>query len=145
MEARTDTLTPGSATRPGGNTPQAQGHFLGVTPALGQGKGGVTSLEIFNLEDFLRYATSPVAICYEVYTHYGMREYRVVLTALARFGPVVLAYRERYARDLDGKSEEEHRRLGEETFKKLKEAAVKAGFDVVCGSYHPLPEDFKGC
>mgnify|MGYP007109723482 CR=1 FL=1 len=115
---------------------------MGVTPLLGQGKGGVTSLEIFNLEDFLRYATSPVAICYEVYTHYGVREYRVALTALAKFGPVVLAYRERYAKDLDGKSDEEHRRLGEETFARLKETVAKAGFDVVCGTYHPLPEDF---
>lgn len=102
-------------------------------------------MEIFELEDFLRHATSPVAICYEVFTHYAIREYRVALTALARFGPVVLVYRERYARDLDGKSKEEHKRLGEETFNKLKKAAEDAGFDVVVGTFHPLPEDFKGC
>jgi len=118
---------------------------LGVTPLLGQGKGGVTCLEIFELEDFLRYATSPVAICYQIYTRHAIREYRVALTALSRFGPVVLCYRVSYSYDLDGKSDEERKELGEKTFKELKEAAEKAGFDVVIGVYHPLPEDLKGC
>lgn len=102
-------------------------------------------MEIFKLEDFLRNATSPVAICYEVFTRHAIREYRIALTALARFGPVVLVYRERYGRDLDKQTDEERKKRGNETFEKLKKAVKNAGFDVVIGSFHPVPEDFQGC
>ena len=129
METRTDTLTPGSATRPGGNTPQAGPDFLGVTPQAQQGKGGEKGcngmkLRLFVLEQFLEEATNPVAIC-DTWKSTPIGVYHIYLTLTARWrrNPnVIVEYREYLCDDMDKRAKNERFKKAEKRVEEVRKA-----------------------